>query len=107
MGYKETEALSLEKYLESCGKLKKKIDPNGLSMKMLKECLAATKDLTTFPFSLQWTNWGTMSNGRFSTQKISESPKQESGSLLADILEEKVEDKYFLSKEQIRRIVLL
>ena len=54
LGSKETEAVSLEKYLGSLKKSGKKIDPNGLSMKMLEECLAVTEDLTLCPYSLNF-----------------------------------------------------
>lgn len=50
--------VSFEKYFESLGISKKKIDLNGLSMKTLRECLVAQKDLTTLPFSLKWTRGG-------------------------------------------------
>ena len=83
----------------------KKIVPNGLSTKMLRECLAATEDMTLPPSSLKWSNWGTISNGKCSTQKISEFRKTESECILSDILEAEVESKYFLSKEQTEKIV--
>lgn len=54
---KETDPHSLEKYLESLEKQGKRINLNGSSMKMLKECLAATEDLTSCPYSLNWM-WG-------------------------------------------------
>lgn len=81
--------LSLEKYLESCGKLKKKIDPNGLSMRTLRECLAVTEASIISQYSLKWTNWGTTSSGNFSTQNITY-PKTGSAYTLSDILETKV-----------------
>lgn len=45
---------SFERYFASVKKLGKKIDPNGLSMRMLRECYQATEDLTSLPFSLKW-----------------------------------------------------
>ena len=56
-------------------------------------------------FSLSWTKTGTMQNGKFSTQNISESHKTENVVWLSDILEEEVDQKYFLSKEQTERII--
>ena len=53
-----TEVPSFEKYFGYLGSSKKKIDLNGLSTKMLRECYQATEDLTSLPFSLNWTNWG-------------------------------------------------
>ena len=55
---KETDQVSLEKYLGCFLNSGKKIDPNGLSMKMLRVCLARTKDLTTFPYSVSLTRGG-------------------------------------------------
>lgn len=55
---KVIEVLSSKKYSESLGKCKKKIDPNGCSTKMLKECLVAITDLISLPFSLRWTGGG-------------------------------------------------
>lgn len=54
----ETDQVSFEKYFGYLGKQGKKIDLNGCSMKMLRECYQATEDLTTLPFSLKWTGGG-------------------------------------------------
>ena len=43
---------------------------------------------------------GTTLNGKCSTQKITEYHKIENASILSDILEEKVDDKYYLSAEK-------
>lgn len=55
---KETEVVSLEKYLGCCGKRGKKIDLNGLSMRTLKECLAQTEDSIISTYSLRWIGGG-------------------------------------------------
>ena len=47
-----TEVPSFGRYFDLCGKRGKKISPNGLSMRTLRECLAATEDLTSLPFCL-------------------------------------------------------
>ena len=101
----ETEVPSFEKYFESLGKRGKKIDLNGSYTKMLRECYQATEDLTSLPFSLKWMNSGTMQNGSFLTQNITEYPRTGSVCILSDILEVEVPQKYFLSKEQTERIV--
>lgn len=85
----ETDRASFEKYLEFWKSSKKKIDLNGLSMKMLRECFLQTEDLTTSQSSLKWTDLGTISNGRISTvnggfHKIG------SAYTLSDILEDTV-----------------
>ena len=101
----ETGAHSLEKYFGCLGNSTKKIDPNGLSTRMLRECLAATEGGTSSQLSLKWNNWGTMSNGSCLTQRISEYRKTGKESILLDILEAEVSGKYFLSKEQTEKIV--
>lgn len=101
----ETEALSLEKYLGSLKRFGKKIDPNGSSMKTLRECLAVTEDLTSCPYSLKWIGGGTTSNGKYSSLVISGFLRNESESTLSDILEDEVPEKYFLSTEQMNKIV--
>lgn len=105
-GWGGTEVLSLEKYLELSGKSMKEIDPNGLSMKMLRECFQVTKDETISESSWKWTNWGTTSNGRFLTQKIT-FHKTGKGYTLSDIIEPTVNKKYFLSKHQVEKILFL
>lgn len=102
---KETEVPSFEKYFESLGKRGKKIDPNGSSTKMLRECFQATEDLTSLPFSLKWIGGGTTQNGFYSTLNITEYPRTGRECILSDILEVEVPQKYFLSKEQTERIV--
>lgn len=84
---KETEAPLSVKYSEQLVNSKKPIDPNGLSTKMLRECLAATEGMISPPSSLKWSNWGMILNGKCSTQKISEYHKTGKGSILSDILE--------------------
>ena len=49
--------------------------------------------------------WGILWNGRYLTAKISEFHKTESESSLSDILEENVDEKYFLSAEQTAKIL--
>ena len=104
-GYQGAEVPSFEKYFASQGKCGKKIDPSGSSMKMLRECYQATEDLTSLLFSLKWMNSGTIANGFCSTANITEYPKTESACILSDILDLEVDKKYFLSKEQMSRIV--
>ena len=49
--------------------------------------------------------WGILWNGRYLTAKTSEFPKTESVSTLSDILETNVDEKYFLSQEQTKKIL--
>lgn len=99
------EVPSFERYFDLSGKQGKKIDLNGLSTKMLRECYQATGDLTSLQFSLKWTNWGTTVNGRFLTASITPYRRTGKGCILLDILEPEVESKYFLSEEQMKKIV--
>ena len=96
---------SLERYLESLEKSGKKIGLNGSSMKMLRECFQATEDLISCPYSLSWMWGGTTSNGNYSTLNCMEYHKTESVSILLDILEPEVAEKYFLSAQQVEKIV--
>ena len=96
---------SLEKYLGLSGKSMKKTDPNGLSTRMLKGCFQVTEEKISSQFSLKWMNWGTMRNGVFSTAKTGEYRRAENECTLSDILEDTVPKKFFLSKEQMERIV--
>ena len=50
-------------------------------------------------------NWGMMSNGKYLTAKISACRKTENACILSDILEEKVDEKYFLSKERCEKFI--
>lgn len=93
-----------KKFLESWKNKKKKTDLNGLSMRMLRECFLATEDSTICQSSLKWTGLGTISNGRISTANGS-CHKTGSAFILSDILEDTVPKKYFLSREQLEKIV--
>ena len=56
-GLKVTDQASLEKYLGSLMNSKKKINPDGLSMRMLKECYQAMGDGISSQLSVKWM-WG-------------------------------------------------
>lgn len=101
----EKEVALYEKFLESWKSSKKKIDPHGLSTKTLRECFLVTEDLTSYQSSLKWTDSGTISSGKISTRDGS-FHKIGSEYTLLDIIEEEVENKYFLSREQAAKIVL-
>ena len=99
--YEETSqdySLMLSDFLK---KQKKKIDPNGCSLKMLKICYQSTKVLISQGYSLHWTKSGMTQNGKCLTAPSFMCHSTEKGYTLSDILEEEVEEKYFLSKEKI------
>jgi site-specific DNA-cytosine methylase len=50
--------------------------------------------------SALWRNWGTMQNGRCLTADILECHKTGKGCSLSDILEDEVDEKYFLSEKE-------
>lgn len=65
-GLTETDHPSLEKYLESCGKSQKRIDPNGLSTRTLKVCLARmggadylaiVTEMDELGYDIEWQNF--------------------------------------------------
>ena len=100
-----TEVPSFGRYFDLCGKKGKKISLYGLSMRTLRECYQATEDLTSLPFCLKWTNSGMIVNGKLLTASITEYLKTGKECILSDILEPKVNEKYFLSAEQMEKIV--
>lgn len=80
--------------------------PKYLFIENVKNLLSINRGgATSLNFSLNWMKSGTMQNGSFSTQKISECRKTGKGCLLSDILEDEVPEKYFLSMEQVQKIV--
>ena len=91
-------------FLKLPGFLKLK-DPRILSLKMFPVCYRMTKAGRFAPSSVRFLNWGTMSNGKCLTARISESPKQESGCILSDILISDVPEKYYLNQKQMEQLL--
>lgn len=84
---------------------KPKIDPSGLSSKTLNICYQLMTEGILPPFSIAYPKLGMMQNESVSTLKILESLNQESEFLLLDILEENVEEKYFLSQVHTQKLI--
>ena len=84
---------------------KKKIDPTRYSLKMFAIYFLLIEDSTSQDFSLSWTRSGTMRSGKLSTRNTTVYHKTESECSLLDILEDEVDEKYFLSREQAEKIV--
>jgi len=102
---RETEVLS---FSELCNFLKvsrKQIDPNGCSLRMLRTLLAYTGDSILDGYSLKWHGGGTMRNGGLSTAKTMAFPKTGRECSLSDILEDSVDEKYFLSETATKRLM--
>ena len=98
------EAVYFSELSDLCKTSKKKIDPHTYSLRTLKTYLALMGERTSLNFSLRWMKAGTMQNGKLSILPIT-SHKTEKEFSLSDILEDEVESKYFLSKEQTEKIV--
>lgn len=80
-------------------------DLNYCSWKMSKDFSHTIKgeplDLSSQPFL----TWGIFSNGRYLTARITECRKTGKGCSLSDILEDSVDERYFLSEEQTKKIM--
>jgi site-specific DNA-cytosine methylase len=75
------------------------------SLKTLKDCLTTTTEEPSEQSSLQWMKLGMMHNGNCLTVDILESHKIGKECSLWDILEEQVDQKYFLSTEQTAKLL--
>lgn len=84
---------------------RKKIDPLTYSLKTLKIYLALTEGSILRGSSWSWTQSGMMQSGHFSTLPMS-SLKTEKESSLSDILEDEVPEKYFLSEQTVKRLII-
>ena len=102
---KVSEADCFTKLCDCLPDCRKKIDPDGFSLKMLRIYLALEEDLISLGCSLKWGGMGTLSSGSCSTQKTLAFPKTGKGCSLSDILETEVDEKYFLSAQQTERIL--
>ena len=98
--YTVSEVDSFLHLLNSSKAKKKKINPNGFSLKMLKDFYQVVGDEIISTISLSWTKQGMTLSGKCSTQKTTVYPKTENASTLSDILEVEVDDKYYLSAEK-------
>ena len=84
-----------------------KIDPHGLSLKMLRISYPFMEDGTLRPFSIRWPHSAIMSSMDFSIQSISAPLKivSECSLSLADILEPDADPKYFLSPQAVAKLL--
>ena len=82
-----------------------KINPASLSLRTLSICCQAREAGILPPFCLTYGKQGMTLNGSVSTVRISESPSTGRECTLLDILEESVDEKYFLSAEQTQRLL--
>ena len=106
-GLPENEALSFLKSLDCSKARQPKIDPNGLSLKMLKICSPLIGDGTLRPFSIRWPKSAIISNTDCLIHASTAFHKtgNESTLSLIDILEPTVDEKYFLSPQATARLL--
>ena len=74
-------------------------------LKMSKGYSTTTKEEHSKPSCKRWMSWGTTWNGKCLTAKILECHKTENECSLSDILEEKVDEKYFLSEHTTNKLL--
>ena len=91
-------------FLKSLG-LSETKDPDIFSLKMLRGYLVMTKEKLSRQYLGFSPIWGMSINGKFLTARISEFPKTGRGSSLSDILEEQVDQKYFLSAKATQFLI--
>lgn len=84
-----------------------RIDPNGLSLKMLKICSPLIEDGTLRPFSIRWPKSAIISNTDCLIHASTAFRKTGNASTLSliDILEPRVDEKYFLSPQATARLL--
>ena len=94
-------------FLRLCGSLmkRKKINPDGLSLKTLKICYLLRGGGDSSRCFLKWKNEGTVSNGKCTTQKTTEYLRTEKECTLLDILEKQVDDGYYLKPEKVKELL--
>ena len=96
----------VERYSSRYAELSKLKNLSYFSSKTLKDYSTMTEEERSQSSFKRWMNWGTGSNGRFLTANILESPRIGSECSLSDILEEQVDEKYFLSQELTKRLLM-
>ena len=79
--------------------------PRWLLVENVKNLLSIGNGFDFLRLLVEMGGMGTMSNGKCLTQKTSEFHKTGSACPLLDILEEQVDERYFLSEEQTARIL--
>ncbi len=88
----------------SCGKAVR-INPDGLSLKMLRDCFQWAEQGILPKFSVSWPHWGMVSNMRFSTPEHLECLSIGKESILSEILQPEVPEKYYLSEQQTQKLL--
>ena len=107
LGLEDAAAVCFLRLLDCSKAQHPKIDPNGLSLKMLKTSYPFTEDGTLRPFSIRWPKSAIVSNTDFLIQNSTAFRKTESEFTLSltDILEPETDEKYFLSSAATARLL--
>ena len=92
-------------FLKSQGFSKTK-DPDIFYLKTYEVYYLTTKEKLSRQYLRFSPTWGISLNGKYITAKITTSHKGERECLLKDILEENVPEKYYLSEETMRKILV-
>lgn len=90
-------------FLKSLGSSTTK-DPNIFSLKTSRVCLVTKREKLSRRYLGFLPTWGIELNGRFLIASTSAFPRTGSGCSLSDILEKKVDSKYFLSEKMVKHI---
>ena len=90
--------------MTSCG-FSKKSSQDTSYWKTSKDCFLMTEEELLKSSSPRLLSWGMAWNGKYLTQRISESPRIGKECSLSDILEDSVDDKYFLSEQAVKRMI--
>lgn len=103
-GYTELELACFLNSLDYCGNAAV-INPDGLSLKMLRDCFQWAEQGILPKFSVSWPHWGMVSNMRFSIPEHLECLNIEKESILSEILQPEVPEKYYLSEQQTQKLL--
>lgn len=87
------------------GEMQEEDRPEWLLYENVKGMLSSNNGFDFLAILLEMDGGGTMSSGKYSTLRISESPKVETGFTLSDILDDVVSQKYYLSEQQTKKIL--
>jgi len=79
-------------------------EPLIYSLRTSRDSSITIRERPSRSSSNRWMSWGMTANGRCLTARISVFPKTGKGCSLSDILEDKVDPKYFLSERGINKI---
>ena len=82
-----------------------RINPDGLSLKMLRDCFQWAEQGILPKFSVSWPHLGMVSNMRFSIPEHLECLNIEKESILSEILQPEVPEKYYLSEQQTQKLL--